>query len=79
MSNELVPRNTNDLVSTIGSGLSKFIQNPGDTLTQEMKPGGDIVTKLDAQQGKVTHRQYMKKDGTPGKQIITIMQPDKSE
>ncbi len=72
---ELIPGNTNDLVSTVSSGLSQYIQQPGDKLTQEMKPGGDIVTKLDAQQGKVTHRQYMKKDGTPGKQTITIMQP----
>lgn len=39
-------------------------------------PGGDIVTKVKAKKAKVTHRQYMKKDGTPGKQTITFMQPD---
>ena len=52
------------------------IKYPGDKMTQEMKPSGDIVTKIDTKEQKATHRQYIKKDGTLGKQIITIMQPD---
>lgn len=52
------------------------IKYPGDKITQEMMPCGDIVTRLDTKERKATHRQYTKKDGTPGKQTLTLMQPD---
>lgn len=71
-------------ISTPGSGsnnilkqLGQHVQKPGDTITQEVKPHGNVVTKLNSEQSKVTHRQYKKKDGTLGKQTLTIMQPDK--
>lgn len=56
---------------------NEFIKYPGDKMTKIMTPCGNIVTRLDTKERKATHRQYMKKDGTPGKQTITIMQLDK--
>ena len=55
------------------------LKHPGDKITQKVTPKGDIVTKLDTKEKKATHRRYMKKDGTPGKQTIIIMQPDNDE
>ena len=56
-------------------GKDEYIKSPGDKITKIMMPGGDIITKLDTKERKATHRQYMKKDGTPGKQTILIKQP----
>ena len=70
--NDIIPAQNSSIVSR-----NENIKYPGDRLTQEMTPSGDIVTRLDTKEKKATHRQYMKKDGTPGKQTITIMQPDK--
>ena len=68
----------NEVISTINRivGRNAYIQQPGDRVTQEMMPGGDIVTRWDTKARKATHRQYMKKDGTPGRQTMILMQPD---
>ena len=50
---------------------------PGDKITREMKPGGDIVTKIKTKKHRATLREYMKKDGKPGKKTIVIMETEK--
>ncbi|WP_303840319.1 hypothetical protein [Selenomonas ruminantium] len=51
-----------------------IIKAPGDKMTKEMKPCGDIVTKVNTKERKAVLRQYMKKDGTPGKRTLTFME-----
>ena len=63
-------------VDDVGIKKDPNLQKPGDKITQMIMPKGDIVTRLDTEERKATHRQYMKKDGTPGKQTIIFMQPD---
>ena len=71
MENEIIKRQSDEITK------NPYIQQPGDMMIQEMKPYGDIITKLDTKERKATHRQYTKKDGTPGKQVVIVMQPDK--
>lgn len=52
------------------------IKYPGDIMIQEMKPCGDIVTKLNTKERRATLRQYMKKNGKPGKKTIVIMETE---
>ena len=68
----------NEIVKQINtvSKPGSLIKVPGDSVTQYMTDNRNIITKADTQDLKFTHRQYMKKDGTPGKQTITFMQPD---
>ena len=68
----------NDLVSIENNEIAKsqYVQQPGDKVSQEMMPCGDVVTRLDTQQIKATVRQYMKKDGALGKKTMILMQPD---
>ena len=67
-----------ELANRISQGAVKnpLIKHPGDKVTQYMTDHQDIITKAETQEFKATHRQYTKKDGTPGKQTITLMQPD---
>ena len=67
------------LVAQINQGAvrNSLVQEPGDMVTQYMTNNRNVITKADTSIFKATHRQYTKKDGTPGKQTITIMQPDK--
>ena len=58
---------------------NKNLKYPGDKIIQEKMPNGDIVTRLNTKKKKATHRQYIKKDGTPGKQTMIIMQSDEEE
>lgn len=69
--NEIIPASNNSVAPR-----NENIKYPGDKMVQEMMPGGDIVTRLDTKERKATHRQYMKKDGTPGKQTVIFVQPD---
>lgn len=68
-----------EVVDTTQMIINENLKEPGDKLTQEIKPGGDVITKLNTKEKKATHRQYKKKDGTLGKQTIIIMQPDQDE
>lgn len=72
---EIIPNNTNNIGDMFDRN-NDIIKHPGDKITQEKMPGGDIITRIDTKEKKATHRQYMKKDGKPGRQTITIMQPD---
>lgn len=55
---------------------SPLIKSPGDKITEEMKPHGNIITRVDTKEFKAVGRQYTKKDGTPGKKTITFMELD---
>lgn len=66
------------LVTQINQGAERnsLLREPGDKVTQYMTDSRNVITKAETKNFKATHRQYAKKDGTPGKQTITIMQPD---
>ena len=66
-------------INNADTEMDHYLQKPGDKITKEVKPSGDIITKVDTEQIKFTRRQYTKKDGTRGKQTVTLMQPDKGE
>ena len=74
--NEIVSNNTNNSTNIFDRN-NDIIKHPGDKIIQEKMPGGDIITRIDTKEKKATHRQYMTKDGKPGKQTIIIKQPDK--
>lgn len=76
MKNEMISNNTNN-IGNIFERNNDIIKHSGDKITQEKMPGGDIITRIDTKEKKATHRQYTTKDGKPGRQTITIMQPDK--
>ena len=73
MTKKLVP------INDYGFKKNKNLKKPGDKVSQEITATGDIITKVNTEEKKATHRQYVKKDGTLGKQTITIMQPDNSK
>lgn len=66
---ELVTQNVSDM------DTHPAIQQPGDKITQEMMPGGDVITRIATEEKNMTLRQYMKKDGTEGRKVLTIKQP----
>ncbi len=68
--NKMIPVNDAEIVQ------NPYLQEPGDTFIQKITPKGDIISKLDTKKAKMTHRQYVKKDGSKGKQTLTLMQPD---
>ena len=62
----------------IPSQKKDLIKNPNDHVERYMTPQGkEIVTKVDTQEMNATHRQYLKKDGTPGKQTLTFKEVEK--
>lgn len=53
-----------------------YIKEAGDKITQEKMPCGDVMTRYDTKELNATERQYMKKDGTPGKKTLILKQID---
>lgn len=75
--NEVTTSTPNNNVANAAFGLNQLLTNPGDVVKAEKMPGGDIVARLDTKNRKATARQYMKKDGTPGKITVVDMEPNK--
>lgn len=53
---------------------SRLIKQPGDSVERHMSPKGDVITRVKTKELNVTHRQYSKKDGTKGKQVLILKQ-----
>lgn len=53
---------------------SPLIKQPGDRIEQRMTPKYDVITHIDTNELNATHRQYSKKDGTKGKQVLILKQ-----
>ena len=56
---------------------SPLIKQPGDSIEQHMSPKGDVITRVKTEGLNATHRQYNKKDGTKGKQVLILKQKER--
>ena len=61
-----------------GTYGGNIIKQEGDHAEQYMtEHGREIVTKANTHEVNVTHQQYLRKDGTKGKQTITFKELEK--
>lgn len=74
----LIKSEQNELIKQIAKSTAPnpLVVSSGGEILQRKENGGDIITKIRTNDVKATGRQYMHKDGTPGKRTITFMEPD---
>ncbi len=74
----MIKSETTELVNQIAqnTGQNPLVKRPRDDYHQYMTDHGDVITKVNTDKVKATGRQYSRKDGSPGKRTITIMEPD---